>query len=72
RPALVLSNEAFELAPNGLVLAAPTTRADRGVPAHPRREAGVAGLPKTSFIRCDQPGAASDRRFLRHRGVIPD
>ena len=72
RPALVLSNDGFNLAPNGLTFAAPITRTDRGLPAHLRVEAGVAGLPKTSFILCDQAGAISELRFLRQRGVIPD
>ncbi|MGI8403490.1 MAG: type II toxin-antitoxin system PemK/MazF family toxin [Thermomicrobiales bacterium] len=70
RPALVLSNGRFNRALNGLIIAAPITGTDRGVPVHLRVEAGTGGLTKTSFILCDQTGAFSDQRFLRYRGEV--
>lgn len=70
RPALVLSNDRFNRALNGLIIAAPITGTDRGVPVHLRVEAGMGGLTKTSFILCDQTSAFSENRFLRYRGEV--
>jgi len=55
---------------NGLIIAAPITGTDRGIPVHLRVEAGTGGLTKTSFILCDQTGAFSQDRFLRYRGEV--
>jgi mRNA interferase MazF len=73
RPALVISNDYFNLVPNGLYIVAPITGTDRTIGYHVRVAQAEGGLSKPSGIRCDQTRAQSERRFLRRRGeVSPD
>lgn len=71
RPALVFSNDEFNVLRNGLIMVVPITGTDWGVTSHVRVEANVGGLTKTSFILCEQAGAQSIDRFLRFSGVVP-
>jgi mRNA interferase MazF len=71
RPALVLSNDRYNAAANGLIIVAPITGTDRGIPTHVQVEAGIGGLTKTSFILCDQAGPKSELRFIAPMGKMP-
>lgn len=68
RPVIVVSNEAFNQAPNELYVIVPVTGTDRRVRLHVPLFPPEAGLTKPSFALCDQVRSASVRRFLRLRG----
>lgn len=68
RPALVISNDAFNRVPNGLHFVAPITGTDRDIRYHVRVAPPEGGLTKPSVVMCDQARAQSERRFLRRRG----
>ncbi len=70
RPALVISNAAFNATPNELFIIAPITGTDRGIRFHLRMAPPEGGLTKTSVIMCDQAKAASALRFRRRRGAV--
>lgn len=71
RPALVISNDAFNAIRNGLVFVVPLTGTDRGITSHVRIEAGVGGLTKPSFALCEQAKSQSVDRFIDRRGSVP-
>ena len=70
RPALVISNDSFNLVPNGLYIVAPITGTDRNIRYHVRVAPPEGGLSKPSVIMCEQTRAQSERRFLRRRGEV--
>lgn len=71
RPALVISNDAFNAIRNDLIFVVPLTGTDRGITSHVRIEAGVGGLTKTSFALCEQAKSQSVDRFIDRRGSVP-
>jgi mRNA interferase MazF len=71
RPALVISNDAFNAIRNGLIFVIPLTGTFRGITSHVRIEAGVGGLTKTSFALCEQAKSQSVDRFIDRRGIVP-
>ncbi len=70
RPALVISNDAYNWTPNGLHVVVPITGTDRGLRIHLRISPPEGGLSKPSVILCDQARAHSELRFLRRRGKV--
>lgn len=71
RPALVISNDAFNAIRNGLIFVVPLTGTDRGITSHVRIEAGTGGLTKTSFALCEQAKSQSIDRCIDRRGSVP-
>lgn len=69
-PALVVSNDHFNEAPNGLHIVVPITGTDRGIRYHLPIEPPEGGLNKASVIMCDQVRAHSVLRFRRRRGPV--
>jgi mRNA interferase MazF len=71
RPALVVSDNRFNDSAAGLVLLCPLTTTDRsGIPWH--IEVGEdAGLPKRSFVMCEQVRSASKQRLSEQVGMAP-
>ncbi len=70
RPALVISNDYFNRAPNGLYFIVPITGTDRGIRYQLKVDPPEGGLVKPSVIMCDQARAQSVLRFRRHRGRV--
>jgi mRNA interferase MazF len=70
RPALVVSNDRFNDVPNELVVIAPLTRTDRGVPLHVAIAAPEGGLMADSVVMTDQVRAVSLERFRQRRGDV--
>jgi mRNA interferase MazF len=70
RPALVISNDQFNRAPNGLYFVVPITGRDRNIRLHLRIQPPEGGLAKPSVIMCDQARVQSEHRFLRRKGVV--
>jgi mRNA interferase MazF len=70
RPALVVSADALNKSPAGIVIVAPITGTDRGIPAHVRVSAPEGGLTKASVIQADQIRTISRRRVGRRLGTV--
>jgi mRNA interferase MazF len=70
RPALIVSDDLLNRSPAGLVIVAPITGTDRGIPAHVRVAAPEGGLVKASLIMADQIRTISQRRLGRRLGTI--
>lgn len=70
RPALVISNDAFNVIRNDLHIIVPITRTDRGLPYHVRVEPPEGGLESVSMIMCEQERSQSIKRFLKRQGAV--
>lgn len=72
RPALVVSNDAFNEVPNDLHIICPLTTRDRGLYYHVPIDPPEGGITKRSLIMCDQVKSQSIDRFLQFRGAVSD
>jgi mRNA interferase MazF len=73
RPALVVSADALNVGPAGLVVVVPITTARRGLPSHIEIEPGESGLDVVSYAKCEDVKSISDRRLIARLGVTePD
>lgn len=70
RPALVVSDDSLNRSPAGVVIVAPITGTDRGIPAHVRVSAPEGGLTKASVVMADQIRTISRRRIARRLGAV--
>jgi mRNA interferase MazF len=70
RPTLVISNDYFNRAPNGLHFVVPITDTDRNIRYHVRIAPPEGGLTKPSVIMCDQAKSQSVVRFRKFRGHV--
>ena len=72
RPVLILSFDAFNRGPAGLVVAVPLTTVDKNIPLHVRVTPPEGGLAAVSFIKCEDVRSLSKSRFLRRWGRVDD
>ncbi len=72
RPALVVSNDLYNEAPNNFFIVCPMTSRDRGLRYHIRVEPIDGVLSQTSFVMCEQEKAQDRTRFLKKRGMAPE
>lgn len=70
RPALVISNENYNLSPHGLRIVVPITSRNREIPLHYPVDPPEGGLTKSSVIMCEQVAAQSLLRFRKKRGEV--
>ncbi|MGI8403462.1 MAG: type II toxin-antitoxin system PemK/MazF family toxin [Thermomicrobiales bacterium] len=70
RPALVLSNDWFNIADNYLFVIVPITGTDRKVRYQVEIDGREGGLSKNSVIMCEQIRATDVQRFLTKRGEV--
>jgi mRNA interferase MazF len=70
RPALVISNDAFNAIRNDLHIVVPITSRNRGLAYHVSLEPPEGGLTKSSVAMCEQERSQSIIRFLKRRGVV--
>ena len=69
RPALVVSADALNEGPAGLVIVVPITTAPRGLPSHVEIEPGDSGLDDVSYAKCEDIKSISDRRLVARLGT---
>lgn len=69
RPAVVVSADALNDGPSGVVLVVPVTSARRGLPSHVEIDAGDSGLDDVSYAKCEDLKSVSDRRLIGRLGV---
>src|SRR4051812_217118 len=70
RPALVVSDNALNGGPRGLIIVIPVTGTDRGLPSHIPINPPEGGLIKPSVIMTEQIRSVSTRRFGQRYGVV--
>lgn len=70
RPAIVISNDAFNLVRNELHIVVPLTTKDRGLAYHVKIEPPEGGLTRTTLAMCEQERSQSIDRFLRLQGTV--
>ncbi len=70
RPALVVSDNALNSGPRGLVIVIPVTGTARGLPSHVPVRPPEGGLNKPSVIMTEQLRSVSKTRFRRRIGVV--
>jgi mRNA interferase MazF len=69
----VVSTDALNEGPAGVVLVVPVTSTDRGIPSHVEIEPGESGLDHPSYAKCEDAKSVSQRRLVyRLGGVGPE
>ena len=70
RPALIVSDNALNSGPRGLVVVIPVTGTARGLPTHVPVTPPEGGLTKPSVIMTEQVRSVSKDRLGRRYGVV--
>jgi mRNA interferase MazF len=70
RPVLIVSDDALNSSPRGLVVVIPLTSTDRGLPTHVPNTPPEGGLVKPSVIMTEQVRSVSKNRLGRRHGVV--
>ena len=68
RPALIVSDNALNSSPRGLVVVCPITGTDRSIPTHVPVEPPEGGLVKSSVVMVEQLRSVSTSRLGRRLG----
>jgi mRNA interferase MazF len=66
----VVSVDAINDGPGGLVAVVPISSTFYGLRSHVEIEPGLSGLDHVSYARCDQLCVISTKRFTTHRGLV--
>lgn len=73
RPAVVVSADALNEGPAGVVIVVPLTTARRGIPSHVEIDRETSGLGEVSYAKCEDVKSISSERLVAHLGrVDPD
>jgi mRNA interferase MazF len=70
RPAVVLSVDAFNHGPAGLVVVVPVTTRDKRIRSHVRVPPSATGFREESFIKCEEIRCVSKERLQRLLGTV--
>lgn len=70
RPALIVSVDLFNQGPVELVVVAPITSKNKGIPLHVQIDPPEGGLKDTSFIKCEDIRSISKDRLITQLGTI--
>ena len=70
RPALVVSSDAFNASPAGLVIILPLTSQEKGIRSHVEVSPPEGGLRKRGFIKCEDIRSISVERLARRLGRV--
>jgi mRNA interferase MazF len=68
RPALVVSADALNEGPAGVVIVVPITTARRGLVSHIEIDTPESGLHETSYAKCEDVKSVSVRRLVARLG----
>ncbi|MGN6033251.1 MAG: type II toxin-antitoxin system PemK/MazF family toxin [Thermomicrobiales bacterium] len=71
RPALIVSNDHYNMARNNLFIVCPLTTRDRGLPYHVPVGPIPGVLPRPSLVMCEQVCAQDRSRFVERWGPAP-
>jgi mRNA interferase MazF len=70
RAAVVVSTNALNEGPAGVILVVPVTSARRDLPSHIEIEPGESGLDHSSYAKCEDVKSVSERRLIDRLGVV--
>ena len=70
RPALVISADAFNAGPAGLVVVLPLTTKPKGVRSHVPVNPPEGGVRKPSYIKCEDVRSVAVERLTRRLGTV--
>ena len=70
RPGLVISVDAFNHGPAGLVVIIPITAKEKGIPFHVTISPPEGGISKRSFIKCEDIRSVSTERLSKCLGAV--
>lgn len=70
RPAVIVSADALNEGPAGVLLVVPVTSARRDLPSHIEIEDGGSGLDQVSYAKCEDLGSISERRLVHQIGAV--
>ena len=71
RPALVVSEDALNEGPAGLVIVVPITSTRRGLPSHVELDDAMTGLDEVSYAKGEDVKSVSQHRLVVRLGVAP-
>ncbi len=72
RPAMIISEDAFNHGPAGMVIVIPITSRNKGIPSHVFVPKGEAGLTLDSYIKVEDIRAISKERLAEYKGDLRD
>ena len=70
RPGMVVSVDAFNQGPAGLVVILPMTTTWRGIPLHVAVAPPEGGLRQQSYIKCEDIHSVATERLIEHWGTL--
>ena len=70
RPAVVVSADALNEGPAGVLMVVPVTSARRGVPSHIEIDDPGSGLDRLSYAKCEDLKSISERRLVHRLGAV--
>ena len=70
RPGVVVSSDALNNNPGGLVVIVPVASTDYGLRSHVELDPHGSGLDHTSFARCDQLRVVAHKRLSARLGLV--
>jgi mRNA interferase MazF len=70
RPAVVVSADALNEGPAGVIMVVPCTTARRGLPSHIEIEPGDSGLDLVSYAKCEDMKSISEERLVTRMGQV--
>lgn len=70
RPGVVVSTDLFNRGPAGLVVLAPMTTRQRGVPLHVAVEPPEGGVRQASFVQCENVRSVATERLIERWGSL--
>jgi mRNA interferase MazF len=70
RPAVVVSTDALNEGPAGVLLVVPVTSVRRDLPSHVEIEPGESGLDHPSYAKAEDVESISERRLIDRLGVV--
>ena len=72
RPAVIVSADALNDSPAGVVVVVPITTAYRGLPSHIEIDQGGSGLDEVSYAKCEDVKSISEQRLIARLGTVGD
>ena len=70
RPAVVISADALNEGPAGVIVVVPCTTTRRGLPSHVEIDSGDSGLDVVSYAKCEDLKSVSEQRLITRLGQV--
>lgn len=70
RPAVVVSADALNESPAGVIMVVPCTTTHRDLPSHIEIDPGDSGLDVVSYAKCEDLKSVSEQRLMTRLGLV--